>query len=65
MIEVETFEILEQEIQDNLPKLCPDCGEELYAYDLGYRCLRCRARFGVSRWGDLYRDYGTPFRPAD
>jgi len=64
---VETFEILEQEIQDNLRptgKLCPDCGAELWLYDCGYSCHDCKARFGLSRFGDLFRSHVQSFRPA-
>jgi len=65
---IETFEILEQEIQDSLKptgKLCPDCGADLWPYDLGYACHDCKARFGVSRFGDLFRSHVQSFRPAD
>lgn len=64
---IDTFEILEQEIQDNLEptrKLCPDCGAALWPYDLGYACYSCGARFGVSRFGDLFRSHVQSFRPA-
>ena len=64
---IETFEILEQEIQDSLKptgKLCPDCGAELCSYDCGYACYHCKARFGISRFGDLFRSHVQSFRPA-
>jgi len=56
---IETFEILEQEIQDNFKptgKLCPDCGAELWLYNSGYACYSCGAKFGLGRFGDLFRN---------
>lgn len=64
---IETFEILEQEIQDNLKptgKLCPDCGADLWPYDCGLACYGCGARFGLSRFGDLFHQHVQSFRPA-
>lgn len=56
--------LIDEKLMKEYERHCPDCGAELWVYDLGYACYGCGARFGVGRFGDLFHQSVRPFRPA-